>query len=362
MMRNTTYPDNTPSPIDVQRKLQEQLPRTWRLDLLQAESRQGPDAVFSLEAPDGRRATLVVEIKRRLDPAVVPRLLERLKSWTASSATNTPGASFLVAAPYLGERTRDRLRENGLNYLDFTGNTYLRVDEPAIYLSSQGASKDPDRIARPARTLRGVKAARIVRALVDFRSPLGVRQVAEIAQTDPGNVSRLLELLEREDLIQRSPQGGIQGVDWDALLRAWARDYSLMETNKCFTYLDPRGLSNFTTRLRSLPIEMRYAVSGSLAAARRAPVAPSRLAVVFVDSAAAAAAALGLVPAETGANVLLVEPKGDFVFERAAIDEGLTYVAPSQAVADLLTGSGRNPAEAEELLDWMRRNENDWRA
>jgi hypothetical protein len=36
-------------------------------------------------------------------------------------------------------------------------------------------------------------------------------------------------------------------------------------------------------------------------------------------------------------------------------------VAPSQAVADLLTGPGRNPSEGEELLDWMRKNEGVWR-
>jgi hypothetical protein len=41
--------------------------------------------------------------------------------------------------------------------------------------------------------------------------------------------------------------------------------------------------------------------------------------------------------------------------------DGISYVAPSQAVADLLTGPGRNPSEAEALLDWMRKNEDAWR-
>jgi hypothetical protein len=86
------------------------------------------------------------------------------------------------------------------------------------------------------------------------------------------------------------------------------------------------------------------------------------LGAVFVDDAAAVADALGLKPADAGANVLLLEPKGDFVFDGARLDDGVRYVAPSQAVADLLSGSGRNPAEAEELLSWMRRNEDAWRA
>ena len=361
MTDNTIYSGNIPTPFEVQRRLQEQLPGNWRLDLQQTETQRGPDAVLDLQAPDGRRTTILVEIKRRLDPVAVPRVLEQMRAWVGWSAMERPFATFLVATPYLSERTRDRLRDSELNYLDLTGNTLVAIDEPAVYIRTQGAMKDPNKAARPMRSLRGVKTAQIVRALVDYRPPFGVRQLADIARTDPGNVSRVLDLLEREDLIRRNPQGGVQDVNWRDLLRAWSRDYSLTGSNKYTTYLDPRGLENFLSRLRSLPGGLRYAVTGSLAAARRAPVAPSRLAVAFVDDATTAAEAMGLVPAETGANVMLVEPKGSFAFERSGIDEGVRYVAPSQAVADLLTGSGRNPAEAEELLDWMARNEDAWR-
>lgn len=361
MMNNIQESDNTPTPFEVQRRLQEQLPRTWRLELEQVEAQRGPDAVLSLFAPGGRRTTILVEIKRRLDPVAVPRVLEQMQSWVGWSAMARPPAAFLVAAPYLSERTRDRLRDSELNYLDLTGNTFVTIEEPAVYIRTQGATKDPNKSSRPKRSLRGTKTAQIVRTLADVRSPLGVRQIAEIVGTDPGNVSRVLDLLEREDLLQRSPQGGVQEVNWSELLRAWSRDYSLTGTNKYFTYVDPRGLSNFLNRLQSLPSGMRYAVTGSLAAARLAPVAPARLGVAFVDDAPTVAEALGLRPADAGANVMLLEPKGDFVFDRSGIDEGVRYVAPSQAVADLITGSGRNPAEADELLDWMRRNESAWR-
>ena len=361
-MNNTADSDNTPTPFEVQRRLREQLPRTWQLDLEQAGAQRGPDAVFDLRAPDGRRTTIFVEIKRRLDPVAVPRVLEQMQSWADRSARANPRAAFLVAAPYLGERTRDRLRDNALNYLDLTGNTFMAFEDPAVYIRTQGAAKDPNRASRPMRSLRGVKSAQIVRTLVDLRPPLGVRQIAELAKTDPGNVSRVLDLLERDDLIQRNPQGGVQRVDWSELLKTWSRDYSVTGSNRFATYLDPRGLSNFLSRLRSLPESTRYAVTGSLAAVRLAPVAPARLGVAFVDDATALADALGLVPAEAGANVMLLEPKGEYVFDRRRNDEGVFYVAPSQVVVDLLTGSGRNPSEAEELLDWMRKNEDAWRA
>jgi len=55
---------------------------------------------------------------------------------------------------------------------------------------------------------------------------------------------------------------------------------------------------------------------------------------------------------------------GEFnvVFERSLTNqEGLQLAAPTQVAVDLMTGPGRSPSEAEELLDWMRRNEQSWR-
>ena len=360
-MNNTVIIDNTPTAFEVLRRLQDEIPGSWQLRLEERRSGRGPDAVFDLEASDGRRATILVEAKRRLDPASVPRVLEQLRSWASWNAPSRPTPAYLVAAPYLSERTRERLRAVGLNYLDLTGNTLISIEDPGLYVRTQGADKDPDPTSRPARSLRGVKAAQVVRALVDIRPPVGVRQLAKIARTDPGNVSRLLDLLEREDLVRRSPGGGVQEVLWDDLLKAWTNEYSLTASNRVYTYLDPRGLEDLLVRLPGLSSETDYALTGSLAAARLAPIAPARLGVVFVRDAVGVAAMLELVPAETGANVLLVEPKGDFVFERAVEEDGLTYVAPSQAVADLLTGPGRNPSEAEAILDWMRENEDVWR-
>jgi hypothetical protein len=54
-----------------------------------------------------------------------------------------------------------------------------------------------------------------------------------------------------------------------------------------------------------------------------------------------------------GANVILVEPFDLVVYER----DGINYAAPSQNAADLLTSAGRGPSEAEELMEWMARNE-----
>ena len=55
--------------------------------------------------------------------------------------------------------------------------------------------------------------------------------------------------------------------------------------------------------------------------------------------------------------MILAEPFDPLVYERGRELDGITYVAPSQNAADLLTSPGRGPSEAEELIEWMTRNE-----
>ena len=92
-----------------------------------------------------------------------------------------------------------------------------------------------------------------------------------------------------------------------------------------------------------------------------APVAATRFAVVYVESVDEAVSALDLRIAERGANVILIEPEDDGVFEGSTLRNGLNVVAVSQVAADLLTSPGRGPAEAEALIAWMRENEGVWR-
>jgi hypothetical protein len=104
-----------------------------------------------------------------------------------------------------------------------------------------------------------------------------------------------------------------------------------------------------------------YAVTGSVAASTMAPVVEARLAVIYVTDLDRAAAEFGLRPVERGANVVLARPFDAVVFDRTSITDGIVYAAPSQVAVDLLTGTGRNPAEGEALLSWMASSERSWR-
>jgi len=69
--------------------------------------------------------------------------------------------------------------------------------------------------------------------------------------------------------------------------------------------------------------------------------------MVYVDDLDEAGSALKLTPTEAGANAMLLAPFDNVVFDRARVDGGVTYVAPSQAAAHKsrpLPGRGRGCA------------------
>lgn len=63
------------------------------------------------------------------------------------------------------------LYARGINYLDLTGGTRLRLDEPTVFLRTDGAPRDPEPTERAPASLRGAKAGRLVRVLADVRPP-----------------------------------------------------------------------------------------------------------------------------------------------------------------------------------------------
>jgi hypothetical protein len=84
--------------------------------------------------------------------------------------------------------------------------------------------------------------------------------------------------------------------------------------------------------------------------------------MVYVTDAKRAAREWDLRASDRGVNVLLAEPAFSVVLARTWHElDGLTVAAPAQVAVDLMSGPGRSPAEAEELVDWMGRNEYSWR-
>ncbi|MGH2759501.1 MAG: hypothetical protein ACRDKJ_08040 [Actinomycetota bacterium] len=266
----------------------------------------------------------------------------------------------LVVAPFIGPRARERLAELGAGYVDSTGNIRIAIDDPAVFIEASGASSNPWREERPLRSLKGRAAGRVVRALSDFTPPYGVRELAARSTTPIATVARVIDLLDRDALLERSARGKVTSVDWAGVIRRWTQDYTFGDSNRARAFLDPRGPSSLMEKLGRE--RSQYAVTASLASAQVRSIAPPRIASIFVPSIQEASKRLELRAVEGGANVLLAEPYDGVVFERTWSRDDVTFAALSQVAADLLTGPGRGPSEGEELLNWMAENEDAWRS
>lgn len=369
MLRNSCISE-TNLIATAERAIGARLPPRWRL-LERAESvnARSPrdvnrriDAVWEIRAPDGRASDIIVEVKSKpVEPRLVGNVASQLKA-KSYSRDEQLGATpaFILVSTYLSPLARERLVEAGISYADATGNIRFVVNRPAVFIETQGADRNPVKDERPLRSLKGGRAARVARGLLDYRPPFGIRELADEIASSPAMVSRVASLLEPDGIVTKaSPRGRIDSVDWEALARRWASDYDFAASNTLTTWLEPRGTRALFVRLREA--ELQYSVTGSFAAYRVAPFAEPRLAAIYVDDPETAAQSLGLRPADTGGNILLVRPFDPVVFERTESDSGFTYARVTQVLLDLMTGPGRGPAEAEALLEWMRETEDRWK-
>jgi hypothetical protein len=336
--------------------LSDRLPKAWFVGPAPvSRDPRGPDGLIEIRAPrpGGQRVHIPIESKARIEPTDVPSVVARAQMLRAGQGP------VIIGAPFLSSRTRQLLADAGVGYADITGNVRVLSDKPALFIELSGADVDPWPDTRPLRSLKGSAAGRVMRGLTDFRPPIGVRELAARSKTPVGTVSRVVNLLEREALLTRGLRGRIEDVNWANLLRRWTQDYGFQRSNRVTSFLEPRGLPVLQTKLTTT--RLPYAATGSLAARDLAPIVPPRLAMVFTNDVEDLAKALDLRQTSSGSNVLLAEPFDMVVFERTRRNEGVVLVAPSQAAADLLTGPGRSPAEAEALLSWMTKNEDAWR-
>jgi hypothetical protein len=344
--------------------LKEILPSNWQVRRGSAAQRDEglADMVLDIAGPQGA-ARAVVEINRSFAPKDV-EAVAREASLLRRIAGSVP---VLVMAPWLSDRSRGLLAQAGINYVDLKGNVRFVSDYPTVFIDRRSDLPGP---VNPQSTpsLRGVKAGRLARLLADVRPPYGVLELAKRAGVTAGYVSRLLEALERENVVERTKQGGVSRVAWRELLEQRVASYGVFTSNRVQRFVCPNGPAYAleVAGRRSLG-SVRMALTGSFAAERIVAMAPPSLLLLFAQSEPAALIEdAGLLPADAGANVVIATPYDAVAMEprwpaAPAHPPGIPLVAASQMVLDCLTGNGRMPQEGRALLDWMTEDEGRWR-
>ncbi|MFB6394034.1 hypothetical protein AAFH96_13095, partial [Polymorphospora sp. 2-325] len=315
------------------------------------------DRLWRVRTTDGSESLIFVVAKNSLEPRDAGRL--HAQGTEPGRLTAQQPVTLLLVAPWLSARSRELLERQGCSYLDLTGNVNFRVERPAVYLRLQGGDRNPDPRLRPPVRLSGAKARRLVRLLVDFAPPYRLTDLARAGDLNRGYVSSLLNTLDEQALLERDRRGVVEDVDWPALLVAAASPYDLLRNNPGKLFISPVGAANLYRQLGDAA--PRAVVTGSFAASAIAPVvAPTQL-VLYVEDTSAVSRLGRLLPADRGADVVLLRPEDPMQVERTRPVTGRIHVGLSQLVLDCLGGNGRLPEEGRAVLEWMRTNESDWR-
>lgn len=348
--------------------LGERLPPGWtveRTEGLGAGNEEG-DALFAFRAQSGMSSGFaLVEARQNFVPADVERLLGGLTRRLRDASGHRP---ILLVSSFLSPRTRELLAAEDINYLDLTGNLRLVMQIPPIFVETSGAERRlQPRGRKRSAGLSGAKAGQVIRFLAEVEPPYGVNDIERATGVSRGYISRVLDRLADEALIERKPRGPVEGVNWPALLRLRGESVDLFAVNVVRTYVSPNGARVAFDSIGQSQIADRVVVTGSFAAVAVAPVAAPALLVLYVKpqqswpSFDSIAERLGLLPADEGPDVVLLGPDSDKIVEKSRIVDGLAMVNLPQLVVDCLGGTGRMPSEGEAVLEWMQANESEWR-
>jgi hypothetical protein len=316
---------------------------TSEIRTTQPRAATGPDTMVEIAG-----ATYVIDFRSSSSTAQIVVAIEQVR---AAASTARPGTIPLVAVPFMGPVGRQRCENAGVSWLDLSGNA--RIIAPGIRILAEGRPNRFKSRGRPS-SVFAPKSARIARwLLMHAGDRLTQREIARATDMDEGFTSRIVSRLVDQGLVVRDKEGRIRPRDPDLLLDAWREVYDFSRHRIIRGHLAARTGEDALRRLaRGLQDQgMPYAATGLAASWLLTRFAGFRLTTVYLaeEPSPATLDSLGLREETRGANVWLVVPKDEGVFQGAEEQGEVMCVHPVQTYLDLAGQPERAPEAAEHL-------------
>lgn len=274
------------------------------------------------------------------------------------AALQNDGAQPLLVVPYMGPTARAWAAARGLSWVDLSGNAELHAKNIHVHVEGQ-----PNRATRPGRPSHAFtpRYARVPRLLlIDATRWWRQRELAAEAGLPPGTVSKVVQRLEADDLLDRDDKGALRARHPAVLLDAWAQHARFDDHHiRRFHALGRSGpdvLQRLADKLATT--DLTWAATGLAAAWQYTAFADFRLTTLYVDRAPPDPEALGLREVERGENVRIVVPR-DVGVLMGREERGCWCAHPVQVYLDLLDHPERAKEAAEDLrarrLRWSDR-------
>ena len=300
-----------------------------------------------------RDKTLVGEYKRSSDVATVAQAIEQLRK-----AKRNDGSVPLLIVPYMGRKGANRCKEEGISWVDLSGNAHLSTDSFLVHV--EGKPNQFKQKGRPANPF-APKSSRISRFLLAhpnrrFRQ----KEIADRASVGRGWTSKVVRRLEEKELLRRDEDGRVEVPDPSLLLDAWHEKYDFSKHRILKGTVASKDSAALTERLAQAfeSAGLTCAATGLAAAWLLTQFARFRIVTFYLERfpEEELKREIGLREDPKGANVWLVVPNDEGVFHRSSEREKVRHVHPVQVYLDLKGHPERSDETAgsikSEYLNW----------
>jgi Transcriptional regulator, AbiEi antitoxin, Type IV TA system len=300
---------------------------------------------------------LVIQAKSSLRAESIAQAVDSARS---AALTVSAKAIALIVVPFMGELGGRLCRNEGVSYLDLSGNAWIEATGLRVHVAGQ-----PNRFVRRGRpsSVFAPMSARVSRLLLlDPQRWWRQTGLVERANLGAGYVSRICKRLEEDRLIERDDGRAVRPRDPGLLLDAWQAQYDFRRHDVREGHISVRSGEELVQRVVDVCDEVRcaYALTGLAAAWLLAPFASYRLVAVYIKKSPSEKllSKLKWHEEKRGANLWLVRPHDEGVFHGAESMQGMSCVSAVQAYLDLEGMPERSEEAAEQLrkerLQWQK--------
>ncbi|TET69357.1 MAG: hypothetical protein E3J56_09795 [Candidatus Aminicenantes bacterium] len=335
--------------LNIKKKLKELLP--FEKVSFQAEPQIGqfrPDFIASIYLKN-EHFKLLGEIIEKDSSSLFRKSISQLKYFVNQEPKYVP----ILISNYFSPKKQEYCKKNEINFLDLSGNVYLKYNN--IYIEKIGfANQYQER--RKGRNPFSDKASFMLRLMLKEDKIWGVRELGEKVGIDAGYVSRMFRELEKLNyLVRKSGKGEL--IHRKELIDDWVKlyDYRKNIENKYFCLA--KGPEELFEKLKNLkiPNEVEYALgyhAGAHLISRHAIFNEVHVYVSNKISFNFFVKEMKLKRVDRGANVILLFPyyKHSVFFNRQKI-RNLWIVSDVQLYLDLYKYPLRGLEQAEHLYE-----------
>ena len=265
---------------------------------------------------------------------------------------------FLLVVPYMGEVGDEHCRGADVSWVDLSGNAHIDTD--SIFVHVEGK---PYKVQRPGRASNvfAPKSSRLSRYLLQHpHKTFTQRELAEATGLGDGYTSKIVRRLEEMNLVERTPNRKVGVADPNLMLEAWWETYDFSKHRIIRGTVAARQSRELMERLIEPLDELDgdFAATGLAAAWMMTRFASFRTTTFYLEQSPPEdwRRSIGLREDPRGANLWLVIPNDNGVFQGADEIEGVLCVHPVQAYLDLKDHPERSEEAAEsirhEMLNW----------